>query len=222
MKLVAIGDIHGCYETMQALINKVKAQYPNEELQFIFLGDYVDRGPNSRDVVQYLIDHPEHIVLMGNHEDMMVDSLCDTGRIENETHWFNNGGVATMNSYGWHVPKEHMEFLRGLQVIYNYGKWVFVHAGIDPTIEELENQNLIECLWSRKWNSVPVYDGGWKVVHGHTPITEGMPGTLFDQFNLDTACVFGYNLTAMVIDPATDKYEFVMETKVAADNIVGI
>lgn len=208
MKLVAIGDIHGCYKTMLALIDKVNGQYPDEKLQYIFLGDYVDRGPYSNHVIQYMIDHPEHITLRGNHEDMMVDSLENHYNDKIVAVWLQNGGSQTLVSYEGKIPKSHFTFLSGLQTFYVHGKWVFVHAGIDPTIPEIEMQNVNACIWSRSWVDVWNYAGGWKVVNGHTP-TNGEPFVLFDHFNIDTACVFGYNLTAMVIDPETDEYEFV-------------
>jgi len=214
-KLVAIGDIHGCYKTMMTLIDKVKDLYPKDDLKFIFLGDYIDRGPDSAKIVEYLIDHPEHIVLLGNHEDMVLDVV---NHPEYESRWLDkNGGFETINSYGeygYEIPESHMEFFRKLKPMAVFGKWVFVHAGIDPTIADLNLQTIATCIWSRKFNVATSYAGEWKVVHGHTPTVGGKVEQFGDQFNIDTSCVFGYNLTAMVIDRETDDYEFVQQVNI--------
>lgn len=213
-KLVAIGDIHGCYDTMIALIDKVKTEYPDDNLKFVFLGDYIDRGPKSSKVIEYLIEHPEHIALLGNHEDMVLDVLMNP---QYEENWYTrNGGKQTLNSYseyGRKIPEAHIEWMKKLNVMAIYKKWVFVHAGIDPTIADLDAQIKSHCMWSRQWNGAHSYAGGWKVVHGHTPLVNGIPDENGDQFNIDTACVYGYYLTAMVIDRETDEYEFIQQEK---------
>lgn len=210
MRLFIIGDIHGCRKQLESLLEVVDEQIEEGD-EVVFVGDYVDRGPDSKGVIDVILErqkkHPnKHVTLMGNHEDMMM-----TG-----AYWIQNGGIQTIQSYldnedDWKditshedflrrfVPYEHKIFLNELKMYHQVGKVVVVHAAIDPSLS-LELQNSHTMLWERNFDGYKGdYVGGWTVVRGHTPLN-GMKITK-NQFMIDTACVFGGELTCLVIDP---------------------
>lgn len=189
--IYAIGDIHGCIGELKRLEAKIvadAAQLPGSKF-LVYLGDYVDRGPNSAAVIDHLIAPPppgfQRICLAGNHEEMFLDFV--NGGSRNKA-WLGAGGEETLASYGVYleghkpselpmqvrscVPDEHLEFLRSLPVMLILGRYCFVHAGIDPKIA-LGDQDERTLLWSRPeqfdWAT---QDIGFTVIHGHTPVTE--------------------------------------------------
>ncbi|AKF13408.1 calcineurin-like phosphoesterase [Sinorhizobium phage phiN3] len=210
MRLFIVGDVHGCLTQLKDLLEGVDEQIEEGD-EVVFVGDYVDRGPDSKGVIDLLIErqknHPnKHTFLMGNHEDMMLSG----------DYWLPNGGIQTIKSYipneeDWKdipghadflrrfVPYEHKVFLNSLKMNYQVGKVVVVHAAIDPACP-LEDQSSHTMLWERDFDGYNgEYNGGWTVVRGHTPLN-GMKVTK-NQFMIDTACVFGGELTCLVIDP---------------------
>lgn len=225
--IYAIGDVHGCLKTLDALWLKIEEHMnnnPAEKRTLIFLGDYVDRGPDSAGVIHRLIELrrllPEYgielVTLKGNHEDMMYAGLehpmsSDAGL------WYTNGGSQTLASYGEAgVPDSHIQFIKSLKIWHQIGRFIFVHAGIEP-FTEMEYQSELEMIWSRDWVK---YNGPFDddeklfVVHGHTPI-DGV--NLLDyQLNIDTACVFGGILTCVVIDEdqTDNNFEYIQEMNI--------
>jgi len=209
---IAIGDIHGCYDQMVELLAKVDEGYP--ERQLVFLGDYVDRGPNSKGVVQKVIDLEKSegaIVLRGNHEDMMIDP-------QEQGIWLHNGGYQCLQSYGWTIetgsfpnPEDSAEFYRHLswltdnsRLFYQTDRHFFVHAGINPDLP-LDKQKPQDLLWIRHYflnrkQKFPKY-----IVHGHTPLIKPVPMILDNRINMDTSCVFGGRLTAAIFVPEQDQ-----------------
>lgn len=178
---------------MKALLNKLTSFY---DRKFVFIGDYIDRGPSSKQVVDYLIDFQKDvdcIFLRGNHEQMLLDAFYrDEHRL-----WMMNGGRTTMKSYGFSsqsavLPKEHEEFYRNTKFYYNADDYFFVHAGISPgkTIaQSLEDEDEIhEFLWER--SHLNAFDTPWEktVVFGHTP----RPNPLIKEnmIGIDTGCVY--------------------------------
>ena len=205
MKIFAIGDTHGCAAELQEMLDIIDAQKQSGDL-IIYLGDYIDRGPNSKGVVDIILERRnrglEEIALMGNHEDMMLDQ---------SSSWFYNGGTQTVESYGgfgsWKLPPDHEEFYNNLKLFHFHGKWFFVHAGLDPT-EPYDKQVKHTLIWDRTSVGYKgVYVGDWNVVYGHTPTEK--PIVRPHQIGIDTGCVFGYSLTCAVINPDTDTPETV-------------
>ncbi len=192
-RLLAIGDIHGCRDQLQSLLKQVQLQ-PEDRL--VFLGDYIDRGPHSREVVDLLLDLgkrlPRTIFLKGNHEAMVLDYLA--GR---ETRMFlGNGGGTTLASYaaaGFDTPPpEHREFFQQLRLYYETEGFIFVHAGLYPGIP-LAEQTESDLLWIRDTFLSSRYDWGKTIVFGHTP--RETPLLTPTRIGLDTGAVYGRRLT---------------------------
>lgn len=192
-RLLAIGDIHGCLEQLTALMEQVK---PNLDDQVVFLGDYVDRGPSSAAVVEFLIDFgktfPDTVFLRGNHEQMFLDYLAG----KDPSPFLFNGGLNTLRSYEadrkWPIPEAHRAFFDQLQYSLSTDHHVFVHAGLRPGIS-LAEQDALDLLWIRKDFIDSEYDWGKTIVYGHTPLQEPFFGK--NRIGLDTGCVYGRQLT---------------------------
>ncbi len=192
-RLLAIGDIHGCLAQLQNLLALVG---PTKTDQVVFLGDYIDRGPDSAGVIDELIafreEFPGTVFLCGNHEQMLLDYLA--GR--NTARFLMNGGDTTLASYRdrnlWPLPDSHMHFLKALKDRHATQHFIFVHAGLRPGIP-LAEQHPDDLLWIR-WDFLDSdYDWGKTVVYGHTPRQE--PLITRTRVALDTGCVYGRVLT---------------------------
>lgn len=178
---------------MEALLEKLKPFY---DRKFIFVGDYIDRGPSSKQVVDYLIDFKETVdcvFLRGNHEQMLLDAY-NYGK---DDLWMMNGGRTTMKSYGLsaesaELPEDHEEFYTNTKFYYDTENYFFVHAGISPakTIEQSlkEEDEVHEFLWER--SHLNAFETPWEktVVFGHTP----RPNPLRKEkmIGIDTGCVY--------------------------------
>lgn len=203
-KFIAIGDIHGCAKSMEAILERLEPFY---DRTFIFVGDYIDRGPASKEVVDYLIDFKEKVdcvFLRGNHEQMLLDAF----KRDNPSLWMINGGRSTLDSYNSQkdeikLPEEHLEFYENTRFFYDADDYFFVHAGISPdkTIaESLEDEReIMEFLWER--SHLNAFETPWEktVVFGHTPRVK--PFKKGNMIGIDTGCVYskmGYGkLTAV-------------------------
>lgn len=193
-RLIAIGDIHGCLEQLIGLLHRID---PTPRDQLVFLGDYVDRGPNSSGVLAYLLELcrelPATVFLMGNHERMFLDFLDDIDSLS----FLVNGGTMTLTSYRQddkvRVPQEHIDFLRGLRLLFETPEHVFVHAGLRPEIP-LDRQREEDLLWIRGEFLNHAEEFGKIVVHGHTPVDK--PALEPHRIGLDTGAVYGRYLTA--------------------------
>ena len=203
----AIGDIHGCLDKLRSLLLRCEKHAAGRPTSFVFVGDYIDRGPQSCGVIDCLIDlkaqHGESVVtLMGNHEAMAL-AVID-GRSPSQL-WFAQGGLATLKSYGVaeprDLPRAHVDWLRALPLRYDDSRHFFVHAGVNPATP-LETQDDFDLLWIREPFLSHRGDYGRLIVHGHTPLVDGVPDLHGNRLNLDTGAVFGGPLTAAVFDEA--------------------
>lgn len=190
----AIGDIHGRLDLLSMAAQSIDKYLEDRGASgtVVCLGDYVDRGPDSRGVIEFLMRAQQNgslICLKGNHEEMMLQGLAsgDLGR------WLASGGVATLTSYGDEgVPAEHLAWLSQLPTISELGGRIFVHAGLMPG-ERLEDQRDEWRLWIRdRFLFAEQEFIGWPhIVHGHTPIHRGKPDLAEPELlpwrsNLDT------------------------------------
>lgn len=171
---IVIGDVHGHYDGLMKLFELFD---PNEEDEIYFLGDLIDRGPKSADVVNFVRQN-NYACLLGNHEQMLLDSIIN-GQVYPPTlqAWLYSGGYNTMRSYGKSgIPAEHIEWIRTLPRYLDLGDTWLVHAGIDPHIP-FEEQGSEQFCWIRdKFHRIPEpYFPDKLVVIGHT-ITFTLPG----------------------------------------------
>ena len=220
-RVYAVGDIHGRVDLlvrMQRLIEQDAATAGELDLVLVYLGDYVDRGPTSNDVLDRLIDAPlqglRTIHLQGNHEAMMLDFVAGTTSVA----WLMNGGVETLASYGigldagWPtgevlaelrtrlrraLPARHLRFLTSLSLVHAEGDYVFVHAGIRPG-RPLELQEAQDLLWIREPFLGKARDDGLCVVHGHTIAPRPEVGP--HRIGIDTGAFFSGRLTCVVLE----------------------
>jgi serine/threonine protein phosphatase 1 len=203
----AVGDIHGSLGKLTRLIAACRQHADGRDMTVVFLGDYIDRGPDAAGVVRFILglqaDLPGRVVaLMGNHEAMALGVF--DGAIPVSV-WLSNGGAATLKSYGakdvCELPRAHLDWMRALPLTYDDGRRFFVHAGVDPG-KALKAQDAADLLWIREPFLQEERDYGRLIVHGHTPLTTSRPELRANRLNLDTAAVFGGPLTAAVFDDA--------------------
>lgn len=234
----AIGDIHGHLELLDALLDVIARDIATlgrgDRPVLIFLGDYVDRGPASRGVIERVMDlkavsdqgvGPEVRALMGNHEETLLSFLESA---EAGPAWVEFGGGETLASYdvirppgrgdaeSWRVlqaqfqhnfPPAHRDFLGALELSARYGDYLFVHAGVRPGVP-WEQQQSADLLWIRNdFFSVP-HRLGCVVVHGHTPDPEPFVG--HDRINIDTGAYATGVLTAVRL---TESPPFVLQAR---------
>lgn len=194
MKTYALADLHGRYDLLQEAFAQIAVHAWPDRYKVVTLGDYVDRGPQSREIIARLMGGPdgdyELVCLKGNHEDMMVETL--TAPLH-PNWWVGNGGGQTLISYGheragdYHpevVPADHIEWLRSLPTIHIDRHRVFVHAGVDPTIP-LDEQTERAKLWMLYPDGADLGHGERHVVHGHHQFADG-PVLLNHRTDLDT------------------------------------
>ena len=202
--IIAIGDIHGCRAMLASLLQRCFRYAGGRPTRLVFLGDYIDRGPDSRGVVETLIGLQHEmrdrvVCLRGNHEVLLLEALAkdDMGL------WLFNGADTTLASYGVdHVaalPPEHLVWYAALKPSLDDGRRFFVHAGIDPD-RPLDDQREHDLVWIREPFLSRERDYGRLIVHGHTPQRTGKPDLRRWRLNLDTAAVYGGRLTAAVFN----------------------
>src|SRR4051812_10474010 len=208
MRTLAVGDIHGTSAALDALLAVVQ---PTADDLLVFLGDYVDRGPDSKGVIDRLIALGQThrvVCLRGNHEVMMVEARRQPSELRN---WLSVGGVQTMNSYaraGWkasfdQVPPEHWELLEhGLLDFFETETHIFVHANLDPNAPVDEQSDLM--LFWEFVNSPVRHMSGKVMVCGHSSQRNGLPKAWPTTYCLDTGAYAGGWLTCL--DVVSQKY----------------
>lgn len=223
LRIYAVGDIHGRLDLLDVLLSLIEtdmARRPATRPISIFLGDYIDRGPSSRAVIDRLIEHrakQESIFLKGNHEAIAVSCLSDRSMID---QWLRLGGRETLLSYGipaelltngkqvaelqlaFHdaFPQAHFRFFAGLKSFYTFGDFFFVHAGVRPNVD-LSQQKESDLLWIRNEFLSSDFDFGKIVVHGHTPQSD--IEVKANRINIDTGAFATGCLTCLVIEGET-------------------
>ena len=214
-RLIAVGDIHGQLDMLNRLLNVV---LPRTDDQFVFLGDYIDRGDDSHGVIERLIqfgeDFPCTVFLRGNHDQLLLDALVELGvRVDTRLRdvsmefkacslpsdlemFLSCGGDKTLCSYGLRdlaaIQHDHVLFLEATKLWWRCEPFTFVHAGIERDIP-LGLQGPYRLLWNRL--SPPGKNGAINVV-GHSPTVDGAPYFEDGRYHLDTGAVYGQTLTA--------------------------
>lgn len=207
--IYAIGDIHGSLHKLRKLIVRCEEHADGQPMTFVFLGDYIDRGPDSSGVIGTVMDLQSRlsnlIALKGNHEALALDVI--DGR-DPPAFWLTQGGAETLQSYGVkdarELPQAHIDWLRSLPLRYDDGNRFFAHAGINPH-KPLDAQSERDLLWIREPFLSDERDYGRLIVHGHTPTATGAPDLRSNRLNLDTGAVYGGPLTAAVFADAQTK-----------------
>jgi len=198
-RLIAIGDIHGCKLALDRLLESIQ---PTPQDTVVTLGDYVDRGPDSRGVIDRLIKlgrETQHIGLMGNHEEMMLGVVK---RQLPHDSWVRHGGVDTLDSYEFggsldFLPDSHLEFFESLRQFHEERDHFFTHAAYAPKVP-LEEQTADMLLWHSLHDLVPSPHLSGKIaVVGHTARKEGEILDLGHLICIDTFCYGGGWLTAL-------------------------
>jgi serine/threonine protein phosphatase 1 len=221
-RLYVIGDIHGRLDllvTIEREIARDLREAPVPVATTVFLGDYVDRGPDPCGVLEKLSNQDfamPFVALCGNHEDMFRMFLASG---ENAAMWLQNGGLDTLRSYGIsspqiagsdiadrlraHVPDRHLDFLEALAPSMTFGDYFLCHAGVRPGIP-LAQQRTEDLFWIREEFLEARGDHGKVVVHGHTPVA--VPDVRANRINIDTGAFVTGRLTCLVIEGAERRF----------------
>jgi serine/threonine protein phosphatase 1 len=219
-RVYAVGDVHGRADLLREVFRRIDddlRSYPADLSVQTFLGDYIDRGPDSRQVVDLLISRRQHhymVLLKGNHELCALDALIDHEALP---QWQQMGGITTLMSYGIipdgrdnldatqetamafrrALPEHHRQFLHSLALSFTCGDFFFTHAGVRPGIA-LQLQRQEDLLWIRDDFLLHEEDFGKIVVHGHTPTSQ--PDLRSNRINIDTGAYATGRLTCLVLD----------------------
>jgi serine/threonine protein phosphatase 1 len=235
MNIYAIGDIHGCLSELTSLHKKILTNntFKVKEDLLIYLGDYIDRGLKSKQVIDQIIKlknkQIKTIHLMGNHEEMMIDFLFKKNN--NIKNWLNFGADQTFRSYDIELVEfikdgfedsiinklravllekmsnDHINFFSNLELTYSTQEYLFVHAGIDPN-KNFTEQTKKDYLWSR---SSDFFHKDFKaekiIVHGHTPEQNIINNPY--RINIDTGCYFSHELSCVCLSDINDSRNFI-------------
>lgn len=222
-RIYAIGDVHGCSDLLDAVLARIRADIaarPHDRPLVMLLGDYVDRGPDSRGVIERLIalresDLPARF-LLGNHDSYIPEFLEDPEWFDRAYHWLHPamGGAETLASYGVEgatdgdpracrdafaaaMPAGHSAFIAECSLLEQIGGYVFAHAGIRPGVN-LAKQRRDDLIWIREPFLSSRRDHGFKVVHGHTVVPEVEHHR--NRIAIDTGAVKGGTLSCLVLE----------------------
>ncbi len=221
--VVAVGDLHGRLDLLEQLWPKIDGASrlsAARQRTLIFIGDYVDRGLESAQLVERLLDgFPgfETVFLKGNHDETLLQFLIDPSVGE---AWRNFGGLETLRSYGvayapgktWEqtrsefvsvLPRSHEAFFKNLRLHHTVGDYLFVHAGLKPRVP-FEEQRESDLLWIREEFLESAVNFGRIVVHGHTPADA--PEVKSNRIGIDTGAYMTGNLTALVLEDRSRRF----------------
>ncbi|MGE0153715.1 MAG: metallophosphoesterase [Reyranellaceae bacterium] len=227
VRVYCVGDIHGRADLLQALHRGIRADAAQNRAGIarnvvVYVGDYVDRGMQSREVIDHLLGDPlpefEKVYLKGNHDDSLLQFLRDP---EFGPLWFSYGGDATVLSYGVrmspskigrerfedmrrqleaNLPPSHLEFLQSLRLVWECGDYLFVHAGFRPGVA-LQQQKPEDMMWIREEFLESRHDFGKLVVHGHS-VTDA-PELRPNRIGIDTGAYASDTLTCLILEGET-------------------
>jgi serine/threonine protein phosphatase 1 len=223
IRIYAIGDVHGRADLLERVFTRIDAHiaaHPVVRPIQVLVGDYIDRGPDSRGVLDRLIKRAktnEMVLLKGNHETLVFEFLRNPSMLQS---WSQLGGLETLMSYGLSpslnadaltqkklaialqaaLPKSHLNFLGSLQSSFSCGEFFFAHAGVRPRVP-LEKQRDEDLLWIRDDFLLYEEEFGKIVVHGHTPVRE--VDIRPNRINIDTGAYATGHLTCLVIQDET-------------------
>lgn len=199
-RLLAIGDVHGCYDKLVKLLDIIS--YNSKEDQLVLLGDYIDRGDKSKETIELVMKLVNNgaIALKGNHEDMFLNSIINPSNIYGKDDfniWFYNGGNKTLENYKVDgkvlIPEEHMEFIKNLPEWYETEDYIFVHAGLSVNKTSPSESLSFDLMWIRDEWIYSRYNGK-KVIFGHTPTqnisNKNKPWFGKNKICIDTGAVF--------------------------------
>jgi serine/threonine protein phosphatase 1 len=196
MRIYAIGDIHGLLDRLRSLLARCEHDAAGAPMRLVFVGDYIDRGPDSRGAIEHVMALQERladsvVALMGNHEAMPLAAIDETMPAG---AWLTQGGAATLLSYGVvsarALPHAHVTWLRSLRMSYDDGRRL--EKPLDAQDDAL--------LWIREPFLSDARDYGRLIVHGPTPTRTGEPDLRTNRVNIDTGAVYGRALTTAVFD----------------------
>ena len=224
-RVYVIGDVHGRLDLLDRVIAAIHrdVEEPGPGALTVTLGDYIDRGPASRGVIDRLSENPfptPYVALKGNHEALLEDFLADP---KIGPHWWRLGGIETLHSYGVPVrrlmvgrinqetadrlraalPAEHVKFLKLLKTSFSHGKYFLCHAGVRPGVA-LERQSDADLIWIRDEFLNSEMDFGKIVVHGHTPVK--VPEVRPNRINIDTGAFATGKLTCVALDEGGPRF----------------
>ncbi|MEO0328564.1 MAG: metallophosphoesterase family protein [Pseudomonadota bacterium] len=227
MRIYAIGDVHGCLSQLQQLIGLIDLdleQDPPQAYKIIFLGDYVDRGPDNAKTIEFLVElqatFHDYVFILGNHDERLTLFINDPNRVgESFLKW---GGATTLRDYGViaspekpfeavaaakelaeNMPVGHREFLQNLKPYYEQSGYFFCHAGVRPGIplEKQTNHDLTFIRADFLQHELPFEK---VIVHGHTPVPT--PEIHTNRINVDTKCYETGILTALVLEEDRQRF----------------
>ena len=222
-RVYAVGDVHGRHDLLLGLLEAIEddiANRPPTDVSLVFLGDLIDRGPQSREVIEHLLDEPPRFAhchyIRGNHEEMFVRALSGEPRLLPK--WLANGGFDCVRSYGVEVggliglcadeletrllgriPQRHVRWMDGFADTIRFGDYLFVHAGVRPGTP-IEQQDGRDLRWIRDGFLDDATDHGCVVVHGHTITAKPEPEWRPNRIGLDTGAYRTGVLTALAIE----------------------
>ncbi|MCU0692224.1 MAG: metallophosphoesterase [Polyangiaceae bacterium] len=200
-EIIVIGDIHGCADELRELISKLPL---DSDCAVVMIGDFIDRGPDSRKVIETVLDLSRSVdlfPLMGNHESMLLEFLNDPWSLQG-SRFLLSGGGATLESYSnvpgtFDIPRTHLQFLRGLPMVCESSSYIFVHAGLPNArlADLLDGDHAETLLWVREEFHQSGFEWGKTVVHGHSPVRQVLVTSR--RINVDTGCVYDNMLSAI-------------------------
>jgi serine/threonine protein phosphatase 1 len=201
-RTLIVGDIHGCLDMLKRLVDKIGWDPGADRL--VFIGDYIDRGENSKGVIDFVIELKKDSqfvqCLIGNHEQMFLDYLSGSDL----NSFIANGGLTTLRSYKQAqreaeeplIPTSHLDYFSSLVTMVELDEYYVVHAGFRPG-RPVEEQDLFDMVWIRDEFIYSSYDFGKTVIFGHTPLYA--PMVLENKIGIDTGAVYGNRLTCLEI-----------------------
>jgi len=198
-RILAIGDVHGCHRALTTLLGLVAVAAADT---VVLIGDVVDRGPSSRQVVEHLLSLRgtcKVVLIMGNHEEMMRDAISGRGLFN---AWLEAGGQATLDSYGGsidNIPPDHIRFLVSAQPFFETDTEIFIHASMEAD-QSLLNQTSDYLRWKHLGGSERPHLSGKRVICGHTPQADGIPLVLNGWVCIDTFAHGGKWLTCLDVE----------------------